>query len=358
MGRENGFTALRLIAAVLVIFTHPYVLGANIADPVQAATGLLPASTVGVDLFFVVSGYLISGSLRRSASFGDYLRNRALRILPALFVLCAVTVFVIGPLATTSDSYFRESETYAYFRNALVYAWQPFLPGVFETNTTPVVNGSLWTLPIEATCYGFLLVMAWCGCFNWRGALVLMLMCYALVVSQAFPFGQILFHYEGGMELRNLSRFTALFAGGALIKLIDRPWTVSPAVTLLAGLGVAAALAAGQIDWRWFPAIYLLAWPWLVIGLAARLSAFSALDRVDISYGLYLYAFPIQQLLVQVNGGAMDPITLFLISAAVTTILALASWFLIERPAMRLKAGGAAFRQHRSFDGHVAGRLR
>ncbi len=339
MGRKNGFTALRLFAAVLVILTHSYVLGANVADPIMEATRLLPASTVGVDLFFVISGYLISGSLQRSSGPISYVRNRALRILPALAVLCVVTVFIIGPMATTSPNYFSQLETYRYFENAFVFGWHPYLPGVFENNATSVVNGSLWTLQMEVICYSILLVMAWCGCFNWRGALVLTLVSCFLFTFQTFPRALLLVNYDGGIELYYLVRFTALFGGGALIKLVGRPWVTSPIVTVIAGLCILVAFYMGRTDWRYFPPIYLLALPWFIIGLAALLSAFSALDRIDISYGLYLYSYPIQQLLVQANGGAMDPMLLFVASSVITVVLAILSWFLIEHPAMSLKAG-------------------
>ena len=152
MGRENGFTALRLFAAVLVLFTHGYVLGRSSPDPVMVLTGLLPASTFGVDMFFAISGFLICGSLRRQPDALHYLRNRFLRIFPALLVVCLLSVFVLGPWLTTAEHYWSEPGTFAYLLNATIYGWQPFLPGVFTQNGTAVVNGSLWTLPMETTC--------------------------------------------------------------------------------------------------------------------------------------------------------------------------------------------------------------
>ena len=337
MGRENGFTALRLFAAVLVLFTHGYVLGRSSPDPVMVLTGLLPASTFGVDMFFAISGFLICGSLRRQPDALHYLRNRFLRIFPALLVVCLLSVFVLGPWLTTAEHYWSEPGTFAYLLNATIYGWQPFLPGVFTQNGTAVVNGSLWTLPMETTCYLLLLLIGWCGALNWRGMSVIVLAAYLLNLFTVFPRGVTLFQYSGALELYYLNRFVILFAGGSLIQLIGRPWAVSAPVTLVAGLLVLAALLLGQHDWRYFPAIYLLAWPWFVISLAYRLKGLSGLDRFDISYGIYLYSFPMQQAIIQWMHGGAEPMVVNLMALAATVVLAGASWFLIERPALSLK---------------------
>jgi len=337
MGRENGFTALRLFAAVLVLVTHSYSLAAGAQDPVMKLTGLLPASTLGVDMFFAISGFLICGSLKRQPSYGSFIRNRLLRILPALAVLCVITVFVAGPLLTTSARYWQEQQTYDYLWNATVYVWQPFLPGVFTGNLTPVVNGSLWTLAMEATCYLVLLVFAWSGALNRRGLAVLIAATYMLHVYEVFPRGLILFGYSGGMEVYHLNRFLLLFAGGAFICLVGRSWAVSWPVTVLSGALVLLALHRGQEDWRNFMPIYLLVWPWFVISLAYCLKGLSRLDGFDASYGIYLYSFPIQQAFVQLSHQTVTPGTLTLLALPATLVLAGLSWFLVERPALSLK---------------------
>jgi peptidoglycan/LPS O-acetylase OafA/YrhL len=341
MGRNNGFTALRLAAAVLVIFTHAYALGGAGADPFMAAMGLVPGSTLGVDAFFAVSGFLVCGSLMRRPRIGAFVLARALRIFPALIVLLLVTVFVVGPLATTAGDYWQRPLTYEYLLNGFLFVWRPFLPGVFEaTTTTPVVNGSLWTLPMEVICYLVLALMAWCGSFNRRGLFALMLGAYLFFVLGAFHEDFILFNYVGGPIAAHLMRFVALFGGGALIRMLDTPRAVSPGATLAAGGLVAIAFGLGQLDWRFFPYLYLLAWPWFVVGLAYHLDGLKRLDRFDVSYGLYLYGFPVQQILVQLAGGEMRPVPLFAASLALTLVPATLSWFLVERPMLRLKGSG------------------
>jgi peptidoglycan/LPS O-acetylase OafA/YrhL len=337
MGRENGFTALRLFAAVLVLITHSYSLAAGAQDPIMKLTGLLPASTVGVDMFFAISGFLICASLKRQPTYGSFVRNRLLRIMPALAVLCVITVFVAGPLLTASDRYWQDPGVYDYLWNAAIYVWRPFLPGVFTENLTPVVNGSLWTLAMEATCYLVLFLFAWCGALNRRGLAVLLAATYMLHVYEVFPRGLILFGYTGGMEVYHLNRFLLLFAGGAFISLIGRSWAVSWPVTLITGALVLLALYRGQEDWRNFMPIYLPVWPWFVISLAYRLKRFSRLDGVDASYGIYLYSFLVQQALVQLSHQTITPGMLTLLALPVTLVLAGRSWFLVEKPALSLK---------------------
>ncbi|WAJ29819.1 acyltransferase family protein [Antarcticirhabdus aurantiaca] len=340
MTRINGFTALRLLAAVLVIFTHSYSLGGAVEDPFMATVGLVPASTLGVDAFFAISGFLICGSLMRQPQIGRFLAARALRILPALVVLLLVTVFVMGPLVTTAADYWERPLTFQYLLNGLLFVWRPFLPGVFEAaTTTPVVNGSLWTLPMEAICYLVLALMAWCGSFNRRGLFALTLGGYLFFVLGAFHKDFILFNYAGGLIAEHLMRFVALFGGGALIRMLEAPRALSGPATLAAGALVVLAFLLGQIDWRFFPYLYLLAWPWFVVGLAFRLKALAGLDRFDVSYGLYLYAFPVQQVIVQAAGGSMPQLLLFAASLALTLVPATLSWFLVERPMLRLKPG-------------------
>src|SRR4051812_25724777 len=97
--RHNGFTALRLGAGLFVLFTHSYVLlGQGEAEPLARLTQYLSFSGLGVDTFFAISGYLICQSLLRQASPRAYLARRCLRILPALAVMVALTVFVFSPL--------------------------------------------------------------------------------------------------------------------------------------------------------------------------------------------------------------------------------------------------------------------
>ena len=152
--RSNNFDLIRLIAAAMVVFAHSFILleGKHDHEPIFAMTGgVTGAGQVGVDIFFVISGFLITKSFQNSISVSDYALKRLLRIFPALVVLLLITVFVFGPLVTSQSmlEYFSTPSTYSYLTNVRLLRLQYELPGVFTDNPYPrAVNGSLWTLEI------------------------------------------------------------------------------------------------------------------------------------------------------------------------------------------------------------------
>lgn len=158
---KNNFHVVRFVAASLVILGHSYdLLGAS--DAIANATGgLIPTALLGVDVFFTVSGYLVTQSLLRSGSYRSFVWKRFLRIYPGLAVCLLVTVFGIGALATSLSlrEYFSNPATYRYFDNLTLFPpVTDLLPGVFEGNVRRGVNNSLWTLAYEVTCYGLLVL--------------------------------------------------------------------------------------------------------------------------------------------------------------------------------------------------------
>ncbi|MFT8245600.1 acyltransferase family protein [Roseomonas sp. BN140053] len=334
MHRDNGFTVLRLAAAFLVLLTHSYVLLGSPAEPFVKLTGLIPFSGLGVDAFFGLSGFLIAVSLLRQPTAMVFLRNRALRILPALAVVVALTVFALGPAVTTSQEYWKASGTYSYLLNATMYSWWPYLPGAFTDNPVSVVNGSLWTLAHEASCYVLLLLIAWCGALNWRGILVLLAISLTVYFNDAFP----RYQYLLGVELYNFNRFGCLFLSGSLLACLHRrfalPWAK---VVAFAALCVIGAFFVGQWERSAFSLIYLVSWPAFVVALAFSMTRMAWLNEYDFSYGLYLYSFPVQQLIVHVLGKEISVLTLTALATAVALCLAMVSWFVIEKPALMLK---------------------
>ncbi len=164
--RANNFDCMRFVAAALVVLGHSYWLsGRAHSEPLRAFTGHSDMADVAVNVFFVMSGYLIHASWRHSAGPLAFIGKRALRIFPALAVSVLFTVLVIGPLTTELPlaEYLSAPQTRAYLGNiALLTHFQ--LPGVFVHNPFPdTVNGSLWTLPYEAFMYLSLLALGMTG---------------------------------------------------------------------------------------------------------------------------------------------------------------------------------------------------
>ncbi len=164
--RDNNFDFLRFLAASVVIVSHNFVIF-RLKEP-----GLYNYNTlggIGVSIFFVMSGFLITKSWKENPHFITFLKKRSLRIFPALFFIILFCSFVLGPIVTTLDliEYFKNGQTWSYLKNLFLYPFQFNLPGVFQNNPFPnVVNGPLWTLPIEFLMYVSIGIIGLFGLIN------------------------------------------------------------------------------------------------------------------------------------------------------------------------------------------------
>ena len=313
---------LRLLAAIAVVVGHGYVL--NGQSPTPRAGGI-PLHTLGLYVFFTISGYLITSSWNRRPDLPSFLRNRALRILPALAAVVLLTATAIGPLATelTLREYLATPQTWLYLSGVLLVPHYE-LPGVFATHASSAVNGSLWTLGIEACCY---LATAFLGVllrrFAWVGSLILGIAAIALALQ---PAGAPL------ESLRAVGAVCSYFAIGALASHLRVNRRQFPTL-LIAGL-VVGWLVLGEFM---APVATTLAWavvPAAVLAVALRSRESSS--GIDVSYGVYLWGYPIQQLVIQVNPDL--PVT-FSVALTILATLAVAtlSWHHLEAPALGLK---------------------
>jgi peptidoglycan/LPS O-acetylase OafA/YrhL len=170
----NNFDLIRLFAAALVVFSHSCILtdGNYSHEPLSILTGGSYAlGRIAVDIFFVISGFLITMSFESTNSLPNFLWKRCLRIFPALIVLLFLTTFIIGPIATALPlhEYFSRDDTYAYLTNVRLFRLQYSLPRVFENNPYPnAVNGSLWTLAYEFVCYLLVAILGVLGILKKR----------------------------------------------------------------------------------------------------------------------------------------------------------------------------------------------
>ena len=324
-GQRNNFNLMRLVAAWMVIYGHAHaVTGIPGNDGIAWLTQLRGAGAVAVDMFFVISGFLIAASLERNSVRG-YLISRGLRILPALVVCVALTTFVLGPLLTTAADYWRQPMTWNYLLvNASLLLSRFHLPGVFEGHPLDVVNGSLWTLPNEAKLY-LLLMLAWLlGLLAPRRYTPLWALAMLAGYALAWRYWPLPDHIQKYAEC------TAFFITGTLL------W-VNRARVPLSGWAVIALVAAfaalRETGWSHLPYFCLLTYGTLWLGLCVRLPM---IRHTDLSYGLYLYGWPAQQLAWMLPAGKTIAGNI-----AIATVIALAcaalSWVLVERPALRLK---------------------
>ena len=334
---NNRFDILRLLAAWLVLFSHCYPLGGRAAsEPMASTLAIDTLGGVGVTIFFVLSGYLVSLSLERSPNVLEFARRRALRIYPALIAVCLLCVLVLGPWMTTwpQAAYWQHQLTWTYLQTASAWFIHYPLPGVFYTNPHPIsVNGALWSLPYEIACYG-VLALASLLPFSLRYKTLLLgtgLVGVLLLRPAATQLGSFSLHL--GMDYYH-AKLGLLFSLGAVFagwRAHIRPM-LWPALLLLA-IAVLVPRGAGQL------LLYLLGVGTLTLWLALN---GRWLPRVpqrlgDWSYGAYLYGFPVQQVLAHYKLHEASFAGFVLASTVVTFALAGLSWHLVEKQALRWK---------------------
>ena len=330
--RFDSFDLLRAAGALLVLVSHSFALTGR---PEPAVPGADTFGGLGVAIFFSISGYLIALSWQRDPRLGAFLVKRSLRIFPALAVVVLLSAFVLGPLVSRlpAGEYLAAPETRNYLRNIGLYVTYP-LPGVFEGLPHPrSVNGSLWTLPVEFTMY---LVVALVGVVC-RGRAWAYAAAFALFAALALAWlpGRSAPAVVYAMDARYLAIFgTFYFAGASIAAFRLEGRLTAPLLALLL-----LALLATWWQPRLFTAVLWIALPAAAVAVGRsgnRASAWLS-ARGDFSYGLYIYAFPVQQTLVMLWP---DPPILPYIAAVFAATLALAamSWHWIERPALGWKA--------------------
>jgi len=337
MKHDNAFDALRLFAALLVIFGHAFRLTGDIG-PAFAGAGV---ATTGVKIFFVISGYLVAQSWMRDPNPARFLRRRLLRVMPGLVAVVALTTLVLGPLLTRLPlpAYFADARTLLYLANVAFYPADQ-LPGVFAANTAPnEVNGSLWSLPAEISMYLLLPLAAGVTYALTRGYRLfaigaLLFACVALFI--ALPSTDLATWIVYGTRVWAWFSVAPFFLIGACYAFCgwDRALDRRVALALLAALLFAPATPILT------ECLLLAALPYIVLAFGTAPAPLrGALTRHgDYSYGLYLYAFPIQQTLVAIGtpGGALGN---FVSATVLAGGCAVVSWHLIERPALAAKPG-------------------
>lgn len=333
--RSNNFDALRVIGALAVMLGHGYALTAR---PLEIPVILgYPLQTIGVIIFFVISGYLITASWSRTKNPLTYAVARCLRIFPALILVVLVTALVLGPAVSglSRHDYFANPWTTQYVVDNLKLRVMFELPGVWGDLPYPrAVNGSLWTLFVEFLCY---VAVPFLFIFPRYVRPVAGLLALGIVIHWArTPIEESPLFWA--VRLRDAAGLWIFFAAGALLRLLSERFSrfrfrTDVAVAGIVLLFLVTDLAPGYA----LPlAAVTMAYAVLTIGLArtpylARTARFG-----DFSYGLYLWAFPVQQLVIDVFGVQRMAINLLLV-VSITFVPAFISWHLVEHPSMKLK---------------------
>ena len=327
--RQDNFLLLRILAALAVIYGHSFVLAkADGSNDIFLRNGWpMYSGDIAVSMFFVISGFMVSGSFLARADLLEFAKARLLRIVPAFALVLVLCAYVVGPLMSTlqAGDYFRDPAVMAYVTKNLRFssdmAWQ--LPGVFKGSMRDAVNGSIWTLPAEMRMYVMVAAFGVLGLLSmrWLGTAVLACLLWLGMVSPDFiPLHQDWFRLAG------------FFALGILVQLHKDRLHARHGVML-----VLVVLVYLSMRTRSAPFLFAASLAYFCFWFAYRVPAWRGLERWgDPSYGIYLWGWPVQQVLVA-KLPEMTPWHNFLLAAVFATCLGYLSWWCLERPMLKLK---------------------
>ncbi|GAA1069373.1 acyltransferase [Kitasatospora arboriphila] len=356
-GRRNGFGLLRLVFSVGVIIEHARPLGFHQPEPLKSLSRhQVDLGALCVAGFFLLSGLLITRSAMRT-DLRRFLWARAVRILPGFWACLLVTVLVIGPIVAwrsgmSLHDYFTHPEgPWRYLRKNCALAMNQFgLSGLLADNPYPkAFDGSLWSLSSEVFCYLVVGGLAALGILRRNRAVVLVMLAGALLFMASLAVkaphlraniyaetghGAYILPLIGWLSLNNLLPLMFMFGLGAAAELYRERLPIHWAIA-----AVCAVLFGGSMRFGGFTLIGLPALAYLIVWTAVRTP--SPLTRIgakaDFSYGLYIYAFPVQQTLVLFHGTRWGFWPYVALSTAVALGMAACSWYLVEQPTLRLK---------------------
>jgi peptidoglycan/LPS O-acetylase OafA/YrhL len=328
----NNFDSVRLAAALAVLVSHQYALH---AQPEPLVFHYQTLGGYAVMVFFAISGYLITSSWSHDPNIWCFSARRLLRIWPGLICTVLLCGLVLGPLVTdvSVGSYLSDPTTHRFF-GTLLFHVSPFLPGVFPHSPLAYIpNGVLWTIPIELRCYGYLAILGLIGVLRYRWIML------ALLLGLSFWYYGV-HDAEAVFERTHQHLFeveyATFFFSGSCLYLFRDFWQGRK--RKLIGLAVAAALSCIAFGaGHQLIAAFLLT-PYLVIVFgSSSLPVFHRFGRFgDMSYGVYIYAFPVQQTVIWLTP-SLNIYQHFALAIPLTLACAWLSWHLVEKKALGFK---------------------
>ncbi|KST60706.1 acyltransferase [Methylobacterium sp. GXS13] len=333
----NNFGSLRVLFAILVVLSHAPELadGNRSREWLTQVFGTLSLGEIAVDGFFLVSGYLITASYRAKRSFSDFVMRRARRIYPGFVVASLVCIAVVAPLSGGNVAAVSPVETVLRLSLLLM----PMVPGAFEGLPYPMLNGALWTIPCEFGCYLLLGLVGTARALRRRGGHHVLLAGLGGLLMLRRLYLPIGAPGDGLGALSEMIRLSFVFCCGGAFRLFGDRIAYTGRGASLAALLLLPLMFSPPLAEPAFAILggYLIFW----FALAVRPNLLSrATAQVDASYGIYLYAWPVQNLLVARLPG-LSPWMAALLALAAAIPLGFLSWYLVEKPMLRDRPGGS-----------------
>ncbi len=340
--RNHTLDLFRILLALCVLLSHaPELTDGNKSRELlsRATHTTITLGSLGVDGFFLLSGFLIVQSWKAEPRFAAFFRKRFLRIVPGYLVAALLSTAIVGMLAPGVSHWFTKfGRPFPLSLLALSY---PYTPSVLPGLAYPSVNGALWTINYEFRCYMIVAFLGMAGLFR-RPKLFLALAGVAYAGFLLPKVGRLHFPMRWTLLVGDpfqQCRLTAAYLTGAGFHLFRSRIVFRPRFAFLAAtmLLVIPALAPALFE----PALVLCGGYLLFYAGQAEISGLTRLYRLpDVSYGLYLYGWPVESLLIWYHRGS--PWLTFAEAAPLSLILGWLSWRWIERPALRLKGRSSA----------------
>ena len=332
-GMSHNLHFLRFVAAILVIMSHSFVLSTGDFEKewfYRGSGGQITMGAFAVAIFFLYSGFLIARSFSKKPTVKEFLMGRCIRIFPVLIVTVMLSIGVLGPLFTgfSLKEYFSNAQTYKYMLNS-IFLLQHNLPGVFEQNVyAATINGALWTLPVEFFCYILCLVLYKTGLLQKEK----MWITIPIVIGGSI--GICIVASKTGIEMLTTILFPMIcFYMGILYEvykemiILDSKIFVA-SIVLFGIASVCGFLKVGFVLFLNYSLIYF---------------AFGCKDmckRVwksgNWSYAMYLCGFPIQQAIISIYGGEMNPYMNILISIPIIIVVSIILYGFVEKKVTEL----------------------
>lgn len=337
--RQNNFNIIRFASAIMVIYGHMFSIMKIGNTPIFMGQTI---STIGINILFLISGYLVGQSYERDPNLLRYVIRRSFRVMPGLIVLVLLTVFVIGEIFTTGShiAYLTHPLIGQYLSNILLKISYS-LPNVFDANPyATAINGSLWSLPVEVFMYAVLPVIAFSlKKVKIRTELLAGITVFMIVLSFIFqdtPSLSSIVHYQ--VIISAALAVAPYFLVGYLF---SQP-KIKKILNLQAALFMFIFFAFIQFTTEVSEAMLFFVLPYVVfsIALTAKPIFKNFGTKNDYSYGLYLYGFVSQQMLMNIFAVQMHADLPFyaylLMSIGLALLFAFFSWHCVEKPMQNL----------------------
>lgn len=334
----NNFGFLRLLFAYLVIVSHSpeLVYNSPSRELLHMLTGSVTFGMLAVDGFFLISGYLIYQSYENSKSFSSYIMKRILRIFPGFIVASFLSIILVVSIAN-GWQLLVELNPYEWIKIALktLVLSTPHVDGLVLNASRQIINGSVWTIRYEFICYLLIPLIAFVG-FNKKNILLIALAFISVHIYFILYNIEFIVRNAAFFSLFQFFRMTTAFLVGVCFYKYRQIIVWNFNYTVFCCL---ALIALRFITTTFFELGLIILGGYLMFNFAFNFKNKTIQQigsNTDISYGVYLYAWPIQILIIH-HFNSVNPWLLSAITITLASIAGYLSWTLVEKPFMNIK---------------------